>query len=80
MMPEAVGFSSENAAHRIAVLWDDEQGVTREGVFIPRRDTNSPVNYLLVDASFLVSTTAPSLTCSIQIASWPCRCGRSTGR
>src|SRR5437868_2568674 len=47
MMPEAVGFSSENAAHRIAVLWDDEQGVTREGVFIPRRDTNSPVNYLL---------------------------------
>src|SRR5438874_5220303 len=47
MMPEAVGLSSENAAHRIAVLWDDEQGVTREGVFIPRRDTNSPVNYLL---------------------------------
>jgi hypothetical protein len=47
MMPEAVGLSSENAAHRIAVLWDDEQGVTHEGVFIPRRDTNSPVNYLL---------------------------------
>ena len=47
MLPEAVGLSSENAAHRIAVLWDDEQGVTHEGVFIPRRDTNSPVNYLL---------------------------------
>jgi Uncharacterized conserved protein (COG2071) len=47
MMPEVVGLSSENAAHRIAVLWDDEQGVTHEGVFIPRRDTNSPVNYLL---------------------------------
>jgi hypothetical protein len=47
MMPEAVGLNSENAAHRIAVLWDDEQGVTHEGVFIPRRDTNSPVNYLL---------------------------------
>jgi hypothetical protein len=47
MMPEAVGLSSENAAHRIAVLWDDKQGVTHEGVFIPRRDTNSPVNYLL---------------------------------
>lgn len=46
MMPEIIGFSSENAAHRIAVLWEDE-GVTREGVFIPRRDTNSPVNYIL---------------------------------
>ena len=47
MMPEVVGLSSENAAHRIAVLWDDDQGATHEGVFIPRRDTNSPVNYLL---------------------------------
>src|SRR5436190_22761012 len=47
LVPEFVGLSSENAAHRIAVLWDDEQGVTHEGVFIPRRDTNSPVNYLL---------------------------------
>jgi hypothetical protein len=46
-MPEVVGLSSENAAHRIAVLWDDEKGITHEGVFIPRRDTNSPVNYLL---------------------------------
>jgi len=34
------GVSSENAAHRIAVEWD-KQGVTREGVFIPRRDTSS---------------------------------------
>lgn len=41
-----VGFSSENAAHRMAVLWDDEGGVTREGVFIPRRDTGSPLNHL----------------------------------
>lgn len=32
--------TSENAAHRIAVEWD-ENGVTREGVFIPRRDTSS---------------------------------------
>lgn len=47
MTPEMVGLSSENAAHRIAVLWDDDQGITHEGVFIPRRDTNSPVNYLL---------------------------------
>ncbi len=34
------GVSSENAAHRIAMEWD-EQGQTREGVFIPRRDTSS---------------------------------------
>ncbi|HET6262142.1 MAG TPA: DUF2071 domain-containing protein [Chloroflexia bacterium] len=47
LMPEFAGFSSENAAHRIAVEWVDEQGVPREGVFIPRRDTNSPVNLLL---------------------------------
>ncbi len=47
MLPEIVGVSSENAAHRIAVLWDDENGVTQEGVFIPRRDTNSQINHLL---------------------------------
>lgn len=34
------GVSSENAAHRIAVEWS-EHGKTREGVFIPRRDTSS---------------------------------------
>jgi uncharacterized protein YqjF (DUF2071 family) len=34
------GFSSENAAHRIAVEWD-ENGRRGEGVFIPRRDTSS---------------------------------------
>ncbi len=39
--PEFVGISSENAAHRIAVLWEDDTGETREGVYIPRRDTNS---------------------------------------
>lgn len=42
-MPGFVGISSENAAHRIAVEWD-EDGQTREGVFIPRRDTDSAVN------------------------------------
>ena len=40
-----IGFASENAAHRIAVEWD-ECGKRREGVFIPRRDTNSKVNTL----------------------------------
>ena len=38
--PAACGFTSENAAHRIAVEWD-EDGVSYEGVFIPRRDTSS---------------------------------------
>jgi uncharacterized protein YqjF (DUF2071 family) len=46
MLPEIVGISSENAAHRIAVFWD-ENGVAQEGVFIPRRDTNSQINHLL---------------------------------
>ena len=46
LMPEIVGLNSENAAHRVAVLWD-EDGVTREGVFISRRDTNSQLNHLL---------------------------------
>lgn len=46
LMPERVGLNSENAAHRVAVQWD-EDGVTREGVFISRRDSSSPVNYLL---------------------------------
>ncbi|MBA4121227.1 MAG: DUF2071 domain-containing protein [Acidobacteria bacterium] len=43
--PEFVGISSENAAHRIAVFWEDENGETKEGVFIPRRDTNSFINH-----------------------------------
>jgi len=38
--PAACGLTSENAAHRIAVEWD-EDGIIREGVFIPRRDTSS---------------------------------------
>src|SRR5689334_14338267 len=41
-----MGMGSENAAHRIAVEWD-EQGVAREGVFIPRRDTNSRLNAMV---------------------------------
>jgi len=45
-LPGFMGLSSENAAHRIAVLWEDEQGGAREGVFIPRRDTDSVLNQL----------------------------------
>ncbi len=43
-LPSALGLSSENAAHRIAVEWTDTTGVQREGVFIPRRDTGSFLN------------------------------------
>jgi Uncharacterized conserved protein (COG2071) len=45
-VPEVIGLSSENAAHRVAVLWE-EDGVKREGVFISRRDTNSQLNTFL---------------------------------
>jgi len=43
--PSLLGLSSENAAHRIAVTWDDERGA-HEGVYIPRRDTGSLVNHV----------------------------------
>jgi uncharacterized protein YqjF (DUF2071 family) len=46
MAPQILGVNSENAAHRVAVLWD-EDGVTREGVYISRRDTNSQLSLLL---------------------------------
>jgi hypothetical protein len=46
VLPAWAGITSENAAHRIAVLWEDEDGTTREGVFIPRRDTGSLANHL----------------------------------
>jgi hypothetical protein len=42
-MPSILGLSSENAAHRIAVEWEQD-GEQKEGVFIPRRDTSSWVN------------------------------------
>jgi hypothetical protein len=45
-LPPFVGISSENAAHRIAVEWE-EDGQHREGVFIPRRDTSSWINTTL---------------------------------
>jgi uncharacterized protein YqjF (DUF2071 family) len=38
-LPALAGISSENAAHRIAIEWNDPE--LREGVFIPRRDTDS---------------------------------------
>jgi Uncharacterized conserved protein (COG2071) len=44
-LPDFVGISSENGAHRIAVEWT-ENGETKEGVFIPRRDSSSLLNTL----------------------------------
>jgi len=44
-LPASMGLKSENAAHRIAVEWDDGDDVS-EGVFIPRRDTSSCLNRL----------------------------------
>ena len=52
-LPVPWGIRSENAAHRVAVEWDDaggedvggvDGGRTREGVYIPRRDTDSRLN------------------------------------
>lgn len=45
-LPALGGLASENVAHRIAVEWD-EGGATREGIFIPRRDTDSLLNRLV---------------------------------
>ena len=44
-LPSWMGISSENAAHRTAVEWDDD-GTGREGVYVRRRDTNSWLNSL----------------------------------
>ena len=45
-LPESVGLTSENAAHRVAVEWDTPTG-PQSGVYIPRRDTDSWVNAAL---------------------------------
>lgn len=42
-LPQKIGISSENGAHRIAVEWT-ENGKIKEGVYIPRRDTSSKLN------------------------------------
>ena len=44
-LPDFMGLSSENGAHRIAVEWEDK-GTIKEGVFIPRRDTSLYFNTL----------------------------------
>jgi hypothetical protein len=41
-VPEALGLTTENVAHRFAVEWDDHDG-THTGVYVPRRDTGSRI-------------------------------------
>lgn len=43
LVPMPLGLSSENAAHRVAVVCDD----SHEAVFIPRRDSDSWLNHLM---------------------------------
>ncbi len=45
-LPSALGITSENAAHRVAVEWDTADGPVT-GVYIPRRDTSSRLGALL---------------------------------
>ena len=74
-VPPFMGIASENAAHRVAVLWDDASGQLRAGVFIPRRDTGSRLNHLAGGrlfpgehhfADFAVSDTASGITMAIR--------------
>jgi hypothetical protein len=61
-----IGWTGENAAHRIAVEYEDENGVTQHGVYVPQRHANSWVPVLAggrifpgvqEKASFTVSET-----------------------
>jgi len=45
-VPSALGITTENVAHRIAVRWDTADGPAT-GVYIPRRDTSSRMAVLL---------------------------------
>jgi hypothetical protein len=73
-LPRWAGLRSENAAHRMAVEWDDPDGVTRTGVYIPRRDSDSWTNIALGGrvypgehhrARFLVSETDKSIRVAV---------------
>jgi hypothetical protein len=45
-LPGSVGLGSENAAHRIAVQWEDGDEA-RQGVYVARRDTSSRISVSL---------------------------------
>jgi uncharacterized protein YqjF (DUF2071 family) len=74
LVPELIGLNSENAAHRVAVVWE-ENGKTHEGVFISRRDTNSQLNQLLGgrifpgehhQSSFVVKESGSEISLSVE--------------
>ena len=89
-LPAWCGIASENAAHRVAVEWDD-QGVTRTGVYVRRRDTDSWLNSLAGGrvfpgvhhhAKFDVHETANDLSVALKSdddeTSMTVRCHRTT--
>jgi uncharacterized protein YqjF (DUF2071 family) len=39
-LPSWLGVNSENAVHRIASAWIDSKGISREGIYVARRDTD----------------------------------------
>lgn len=51
-VPQRLGLRSENAAHRFAVAWEDADGVTRDGVYVPRRHTSAMLNRIGGDRVF----------------------------
>jgi len=77
-VPWRLGFSGENAAHRVAVVWRGSDGADREGVYIPMRHTNSKLILMLggrlfpglhQPATFDVADTGDSIDISIRSAS-----------
>ena len=73
-LPEYVGFASENMAHRFAIRFPQGDG-EEDGVFVPRRDTDSAFVGLLGGrlfpgyhhlAEFAVAETADGLTMDVQ--------------
>ena len=76
-VPWRLGFSGENAAHRVAVVWRGSDGSDREGVYIPMRHTNSKLMLMLGGrlfpgvhqlATFDVADTGDSIDISIRSA------------
>lgn len=76
--PGLLGVSSENAAHRIAVVWE-ENGEPREGVYIPRRDSGSVTIGWPGAGSFPVSMGPLAFRFRIPGSLWICAWSRVTG-
>jgi Uncharacterized conserved protein (COG2071) len=78
-VPALLGVSSENAAHRIAVVWEEDGGM-REGVFIPRRDTGSLLNHVAGGRLFPGEHNRARFRVVESPGGWTCRCGPTTAR